>query len=80
MFTGIVEELGSIASVEGQRVRIAASLVTEDAKAGDSIAVLDCVRQNGGRLLAVTPVHTSLEDYFFDTFGTEKVPELEEKA
>ena len=42
MFTGIVEELGSIASVEGQRVRIAASLVTEDAKAGDSIAVDGC--------------------------------------
>jgi riboflavin synthase len=42
MFTGIVEELGSIASVEGQRVRIAASLVTGDAKAGDSIAVDGC--------------------------------------
>jgi riboflavin synthase len=42
MFTGIVEELGSIASVEGQRVRIAASLVTEDARIGDSIAVDGC--------------------------------------
>ena len=42
--------------------------------------VLDCVRQNGGRLLAVTPVHTSLEDYFFETFGTEKVSELEGKG
>jgi riboflavin synthase len=42
MFTGIIEELGSIASVEGQRVRIAASLVTEDAKTGDSIAVDGC--------------------------------------
>ncbi len=42
--------------------------------------VLDCVKQNGGRLLAVTPVQSSLEDYFFDTFGTEKVSELEEKA
>ena len=43
-------------------------------------AVIDCVRQNGGRLLAVTPVHSSLEDYFFETFGTEKVPELSEKG
>ncbi|HSC78346.1 MAG TPA: ABC transporter ATP-binding protein [Candidatus Acidoferrales bacterium] len=43
-------------------------------------AAIECVRQNGGRLLAVTPVHTSLEDYFFDTFGTEKVPELEENT
>ncbi|MGH9231484.1 MAG: riboflavin synthase [Acidimicrobiales bacterium] len=42
MFTGIIEELGSIASVEGQRVRIAASLVTEDAATGDSIAVDGC--------------------------------------
>jgi riboflavin synthase len=42
MFTGIVEELGSIASIEGQRVRIAASLVTEDAKTGDSISVDGC--------------------------------------
>jgi riboflavin synthase len=42
MFTGIVEELGSIASVEGQRVRIAASLVTEDTETGDSIAVDGC--------------------------------------
>ena len=43
-------------------------------------AVLDCVRQNGGRLLAVTPVQSSLEDYFFETFATEKVPELQEKG
>jgi riboflavin synthase len=42
MFTGIVEELGSVVSVEGQRIRIAASLVTEDAKTGDSIAVDGC--------------------------------------
>jgi riboflavin synthase len=42
MFTGIVEELGSVASIEGQRVRIAASLVTEDTKTGDSIAVDGC--------------------------------------
>jgi riboflavin synthase len=42
MFTGIVEELGSIASVEAQRVRIAASTVVEDAKIGDSIAVDGC--------------------------------------
>jgi riboflavin synthase len=42
MFTGIVEELGSIESVDGQRVRIAASIVTEDAKTGDSIAVDGC--------------------------------------
>jgi riboflavin synthase len=42
MFTGIIEELGSIVSIEGQRVRIAASVVTEDAKTGGSIAVDGC--------------------------------------
>jgi len=42
-------------------------------------AVAECVKQNGGALLAVTPVRASLEDYFFETFGTEKVPELSGK-
>jgi riboflavin synthase len=42
MFTGIVEELGTIAAVSGDRVRIAARLVLEDAKTGDSIAVDGC--------------------------------------
>ena len=43
MFTGIIEELGSVASLEirvdGARIRIAASLVNSDGKDGDSIAV-----------------------------------------
>jgi riboflavin synthase len=43
MFTGIIEEVGSIERVEkrpeGARVRISASLVTKDTKEGDSIAV-----------------------------------------
>jgi riboflavin synthase len=43
MFTGIIEELGSVASIEirgdGARMRVAASLVTSDTKDGDSIAV-----------------------------------------
>jgi ABC-2 type transport system ATP-binding protein len=43
-------------------------------------AVLDAVRQHGGRLLAVNPVRSSLEDYFFEAFGTEKVPELTDKG
>jgi riboflavin synthase len=42
MFTGIVEELGAVDAVTGSRVRIAADLVTEDAKLGDSIAVDGC--------------------------------------
>lgn len=43
MFTGLVEELGTIVSIEeydaGSRITIAASLVTSDAADGDSIAV-----------------------------------------
>lgn len=39
-------------------------------------AVLDCVRQHQGRLLAVNPMRPSLEDYFYEMFGTEKVPEV----
>jgi riboflavin synthase len=42
MFTGIVEELGAIAAVDADRVRIAARKVTEDARLGDSIAVDGC--------------------------------------
>lgn len=39
MFTGIVEELGSVASREGGRLRIAATTVLADAEIGASIAV-----------------------------------------
>lgn len=43
MFTGIIEELGSVTSFErggsGARVTVAARIVTNDTKAGDSIAV-----------------------------------------
>jgi riboflavin synthase len=42
MFTGIVEELGTVVSREGARLRIAADLVVEDAKIGDSTAVNGC--------------------------------------
>ncbi len=42
MFTGIVEEMGSVAAFEGTRLRIAARLVLEDVHLGDSIAVNGC--------------------------------------
>src|SRR4051794_12790524 len=55
MFTGIVEELGTIAALEDQgdalRLTIAASTVLEDVKHGDSIAVNGCC-------LTVTAVST----------------------
>jgi riboflavin synthase len=42
MFTGIVEELGSVAGREGDTLRINASLVLEDVQLGASIAVNGC--------------------------------------
>jgi riboflavin synthase len=39
MFTGIVEELGQVEEREGGRLRIAASVVLDGARLGDSIAV-----------------------------------------
>jgi riboflavin synthase len=42
VFTGIVEELGTVEAVEPGRVRIGATTVLEDAGQGDSIAVDGC--------------------------------------
>ena len=42
MFTGIVEELGTVVSREGPKLRIAATDVLEDARMGDSTAVNGC--------------------------------------
>ncbi|MFL6181767.1 MAG: riboflavin synthase [Actinomycetes bacterium] len=57
MFTGIVEELGSIVSIDrseaSARVRISGPLVTTDARVGDSIAV-------NGVCLTVTEVADGL--------------------
>jgi ABC-2 type transport system ATP-binding protein len=64
-------------------------LAEEISKAGDKLsvrvgedglhAVIDCVRQHRGRLLAVHPLRASLEDYFFEEFGTERMPDLLDK-
>jgi riboflavin synthase len=42
MFTGIVEELGSVISREGPKLRLSAALVLEGAGLGDSTAVNGC--------------------------------------
>lgn len=42
MFTGIVEELGRVATLEGPRLRISATRVVDDAEIGSSIAVNGC--------------------------------------
>lgn len=42
MFTGIVEELGTVDGLDGTRLRIRASLVLDDVSLGASIAVNGC--------------------------------------
>ena len=42
MFTGIIEELGTVVSRDGQRLRIAATTVLDDVELGASIAVNGC--------------------------------------
>jgi riboflavin synthase len=42
MFTGIVEELGTVVSRQGQRLRIGATTVLDDVTMGASIAVNGC--------------------------------------
>jgi len=42
VFTGIIEELGSVAARDGGKLRINASLVLEDVQLGASIAVNGC--------------------------------------
>ncbi|HEX2425630.1 MAG TPA: riboflavin synthase [Actinomycetota bacterium] len=54
MFTGIVEELGRVASLDGSRLRVACSTVREDAGPGASVAV------NGVCLTVVQDDGTSL--------------------
>ena len=61
MFTGIVEEVGTVEGLEGQRLTIAARTVLEDVKLGDSIAV------NGACLTVV--------DFGPSSFSVELAPE-----
>ena len=42
MFTGLIEELGSLARRDGQRFVFSSEVVVDDAKAGDSVAVNGC--------------------------------------
>lgn len=42
MFTGIIEELGTVLDRDGPRLRIGADLVLEEAEVGDSTAVNGC--------------------------------------
>jgi riboflavin synthase len=66
MFTGIIEELGTVESFEGGRLRIKCSVVRDDLAAGASIAV------NGVCLTAV--------DLHGDSFGADLAPETIQRS
>ncbi|MGH9805133.1 MAG: ABC transporter ATP-binding protein [Candidatus Acidiferrales bacterium] len=60
----------------GDSLRLAGDRATLAVPDSQLFSVIDLVRQHGGQLLGVNPVRASLEDYFFEAFGTEKVPEV----
>ena len=57
MFTGIVEEVGSVAKISDNALTVRASKIIEDMKLGDSIAV------NG---TCLTSVNFSSSEFSFD--------------
>lgn len=63
MFTGIVEEMGAIASLDGGRLRIEASEVLRDVELGASIAVNGC---------CLTVVDWDTDGKWFDADVTEE--------
>lgn len=73
----LLEELGR----QADQIHTAGDKVTvrlSEEKALD--AVLDAVRRHQARLVAVTPIRSSLEDYFFQQFGTARAPDLQNRA
>jgi len=77
MFTGIVEELGTIAAIEQQadaiRLTIAASTVLEDVHLGDSISVNGCcltVAATDGTTWTADVMQESLDKTSLGTLGT----------
>ncbi len=73
VFTGIVEELATVASVEGDRLRIAAQTVLPDAQVGDSVAVNGCCLT----VVALDADHGWWEaDVSDETFGRTNLGEL----
>jgi len=61
VFTGLVEEVGTYDGREGDRLRIRASLVLEDARIGDSIALNGCCLTVVARTLETWEADVSAE-------------------
>ncbi|MFQ5926340.1 MAG: ABC transporter ATP-binding protein [Terriglobia bacterium] len=71
---GELRRLGGQVGFTGNKV----SIRVRDETALD--AVLDLQRRHRARLVSVTPLRRSLEDYFFEQFGTERLPDLAERG
>ena len=56
-------------------VREAGDKVALQVKSENLFPLFDAVQEQHGQVLSVTPVRASLEDYFFEKFGTQKLPD-----
>jgi riboflavin synthase len=72
MFTGIVEEVGAVASLEGFRLRIQASLIMKGLRLGDSISVNGACLTVVGQSEDEFSVELSPETLRRTSFGTLK--------
>ena len=72
MFTGIIEEVGTVKSCVGDRLTVAARLVLEDARPGDSLAV-------NGACLTVIAVNRPMPGAE-GTFTAELMPETRRRT
>jgi len=71
----LLEELRT----RGNSARITGDKVSVQVPEQEVDAILSLVRKHGARLLALTPIRRSLEDYFFEQFGTERQLDLAER-
>jgi riboflavin synthase len=69
VFTGLVEEMGTYDSHDGDRYRIRASLVLDDAKVGDSVAVNGCCLTVVARTAELFETQVTAETISRTTFG-----------
>ena len=73
--TGVAPERLEALGPRVRAVRRAGDTVALQVAPGDLYAVIGQLRELQAVILSVTPVRASLEDYFFEAFGTVKQPE-----
>ncbi len=73
--TGVAPERLGALGPRVQAVRRAGDTVALQVASGELYVVIGQLRELQATILSVTPVRASLEDYFFEAFGTVKQPE-----